>query len=253
MTDDDPRAAIRKKFAKEFSAYEGLVELTNELMDRNPERAIENSERPATGAVGRLFAKGLKTVLAIHLLAREGFGEDAVDLGRTLTNLCIDMAYICEGDSDNRARQWSEVGKYERLKMERGFWGALPDDQESEYRSLRERTGEWTRLGIQGRADRGGTRGIYETSYRHSSSVAHSDSWSTRGFLKSVGDELEAQSGPSDASVDDALLIGATAMAMIVVTWAKFFGMDISDYDRAMRPVLEKGFGAGVGLDATRP
>jgi hypothetical protein len=51
-------------------------------------------------------------------LAREGYSEDAMDPARSLTNLCIDLGYICHSDSETRARQWIAIGSLERLKMQ---------------------------------------------------------------------------------------------------------------------------------------
>jgi hypothetical protein len=56
---------------------------------------------------------------------------------------------------------------------------------------------------------------------------------------------LRHRPNPERRDVDSAIFIGAMAMTAMVATWAQFFGMDITGFDRAMRPVIDNGFGTG--------
>ncbi|MGH7334691.1 MAG: DUF5677 domain-containing protein [Candidatus Rokuibacteriota bacterium] len=242
MSADDIRERIRKTFEKELGAYEKITVLAQDLLDRHRDKFVVVPRRPSTAVVAALFAKAWKTAHAIYLLACAGYGQDAVDLARTLTNLCIDLGYICEGDSDKRARLWSAAGQLERLKIKRDFKGALSKREEARYSRLKALTKPWTDLKIEGRARQSGRQSFYTTTFRHGSSYSHSDSWSAASFLKRNPDAIEALNAPSETDVGDALFMAVVALADIVVTCGQFYGMDIRAFDQEMRPVIEKGF-----------
>lgn len=237
----DIRDLIREKYANEFLAYERLCALAQDLLDQNPDKAVINPERPSTSVVAALFAKAWKTIHAIHLLARKGYGEDAIVLARSLTNLCIDLSYICKEHPDERARQWIAEGKVQRFEMARDLGTPIPD--EAEYRTLKAKSGKW--LNIKERAKRGGSLAFYLTNYRHGSSYEHSDSWSADSFLQPEGDYAVSRNEPSETGAGEALFMGASALIMIVAAWGQFYGMDIRGFDRAMRPIFDMGFGVG--------
>jgi probable HAF family extracellular repeat protein len=72
MTTDDIRAAIRKKFEKEFLAYERLTGLAQELLDRNPDRVAIHSENPRhRSSPGRLSAGDSPISAVSHLMLKK--------------------------------------------------------------------------------------------------------------------------------------------------------------------------------------
>jgi hypothetical protein len=244
-TQDDVRARIRTSFEREFAGYERLTALAQNLLDSHQDKVGIDSGRPSTAVIAALFAKALKTVHAIYLLAREGYGEDAVDLARTLTNICIDVGYICHDESDARASQWMAMGPIERLKMKRDVSG-LTKPEKDQYGQLKTLTKTWTDLGIEGRARQCGRFPMYAMAYRHGSSYSHSDSWSTGQFLTEDTEQLvQAQNQPSGACVDTALFIAAMATYDIVATWGRFYRMDTTAFDHEARSVLDSAFDAG--------
>jgi Family of unknown function (DUF5677) len=239
MTSAKVRAVIATKFAKELAAYEQLGALTQQLLDANTDKVVSVPGRPSTAVVAALFAKALKTSHAIHLLAREGYGEDAMDLARSLTNLCIDLGYICHSDSETRARQWIAIGSLERLKMQRAVTGKLTKGQEARFRRFKSLTKSWTDLGIEGRAKQSGRFMVYATAYRHGSSFSHSDSWSTGSFLKTIGAVIQALNEPGEACVDEALHVAALVTYDLVSTHGRFFGMDTVVFDKTAQSLLD--------------
>src|SRR3989442_1552074 len=228
----DLRATIATKLAKELAAYERLGVLMQELLDANAEKIVTVPGRPSTTVVAGLFAKALKTFHAVHLLAREGYGEDAMDLARTLTNLCIDLGYICHKDSDARSRHWVAIGSLERLKMRRAVTGKLTKGEEARHGRLKGLTKSWTDLKIEGRAKQSGRFMVYATAYRHLSSYSHSDSRSTGSFLKDAGQGLHALNEPSETCVDEALYVSGMVTYDIASTWGRVYGFDTKAFDK---------------------
>ena len=104
------RMEIEAQYSRELDGYVRLGELAWSLLQRNQSRVAIDTARPSTAAVLGLHATARKSFQAIDVLAREGFGEDAMIVARSLTNLCIDLGYICRTDSENRAREWMAPG-----------------------------------------------------------------------------------------------------------------------------------------------
>ena len=84
---NDVRAAIREKYGKALQGCEDLAALDRDIRAAHPILAKGGGRL----AVVFLHAKARKTFGAILLVAREGYGEDAMILARSLTNLCIDL------------------------------------------------------------------------------------------------------------------------------------------------------------------
>src|SRR5262245_944379 len=238
----DVRATIAAKFSQEFAAYERLGTLAQELLDANGDNVVSAPGRPSTVVVAALFAKAMKTFHAVHTLARVGYGEDAMDLARTLTNLCIDLSYICDNDSDSRARQWMAIGPLERLKMRRAVTGKLTKREEARYGRLKTVTKSWTDLKSEGRAKKANRAMLYEVGFRHGSSYSHSDSWSTGSFLRDAGEVIHALNEPSEICVDEALYVAAVSAYDIISTWGRFFGMDTKIFNQTAQSILDSGF-----------
>lgn len=99
---NDVRAAIRERHGKALRACEDLTALDREIRAAHPISAKGGGRL----AVVFLHAKARKTFGAILLLAREGYGEDAMILARSLTNVCIDLAYLTAADTPERVRVW---------------------------------------------------------------------------------------------------------------------------------------------------
>jgi len=128
MSAVDIPAAIRAKFEKELTGYERLLAKADELFGRNQAKAFLDTARPSTAAVLGLYTKARKSIVALHVLATSGYGEDAMIIARSLINLCIDLGYICRTDSDDRARQWIARGRVSRREMAQAF-GLTPPDE----------------------------------------------------------------------------------------------------------------------------
>jgi uncharacterized protein DUF5677 len=87
------------------------------------------SQRKAGGKLAVvLHAKARKTFSAILLLAREGYGEDALILARSLTTLHIDAAYLTAEDTPERVRVWLAFARMHLRKWATSLDRPLQDD-----------------------------------------------------------------------------------------------------------------------------
>jgi uncharacterized protein DUF5677 len=193
-----------------------------------------------------LYAKGRKTAKATLILAREGHGEDATILARSLTNLCINVSYIGDEDSDLRAAQWMAAGWWARKRMAQNLGVVTLDVVEHDYnteegKALAE---EWDRVTIEQRAARAGQEHLYRIAYRHGSAFEHSDSWSVQGYADVHDDRVDLHIGPSTNEVGSALFIGAFALYQVVATVSAFYGFDLGVFDREAQRILDTGFGS---------
>lgn len=233
---------IESKYAREFAGYRRLGGLADELWQRNKARPALDTSRPATAAVLGLYAKAKKSFQAIEQLAAAGFGEDAMIIARSLTNLCIDLAYICRTDSDDRARQWIARGRVSRRTLANTFGHDPPDEAKVDWAKVTARANQWEGKKIRGRADDAGLMNFYRIAYQHGSVFEHSDAWGALAFLDIVDDAVEVQTEPSQQHVGTALLAGAFAFAQTVQTTGVFWGFDFGGLDAEMERVAFDAF-----------
>lgn len=236
------RAEIETRYRRELEGYRRLGVVAYELSQQNESRVALNTARPSTAAVLGLNAKARKTFLAIETVACEGFGEDAMILARSLTNLCIDLGYICRTDSENRAQQWMAQGRVSRRKIAGTFGHRPPDETAVDWTVMTARARQWKAVRIFDRAKDADLLNFYEVAYRHGSVYEHSDAWGALAFLDIVDDAVEVQPDPSPRLVDTALLAGAFAFAQVVEITGRFWGFEFSGRDTQMCSVLTTAF-----------
>lgn len=242
----DVRAAIHAKYGKTFQACEQLAALDHEIRTNNPIRAQGGGRL----AVVFLHAKARKTFHAILLLAREGYGEDALILARSLTNLCIDLAYMTAADTPERVRAWLAYARVQLRKWAAALGRPLEGDTLtwSEEEQLAKK---W--LNVSDRAIRSDTQNFYNLAYRHGSIYEHSDAASFESFMGVTATGFLAKSGPSDAMISDALTIGSTAFADVMTRWATFFKIDLADARTVMEQTVKAALGGLPEAGKTEP
>ncbi len=236
------RMEIEAQYSRELDGYVRLGELAWTLSQRNQSLVAIDTARPSTAAVLGLHAKARKSFQAIDVLAREGYGEDAMIVARSLVNLCIDLGYICRTDSENRARQWMARGRVSRRDMAKTFHRTPSDESTVDWTVMITRAKEWKDVSILNRAKDAGLLNFYEIAYRHGSVYEHSDAWGALAFLDLVADAVEVQPDPSPHLVDNALLIGAFAFAQVVQTVAEFWKFDFGGLDTEIHTVVSTAF-----------
>lgn len=251
---EEIRATIRHQFDRQFVAHEHLCVLTDNLFESNRGKVVFD-ERPSTQAVSFLYAKARKTAEAVHILASEGYGADATILARSLTNLCIDLGYICHDNRDERALQWMAAGWWARRQMAHDLGiteleRAPHDCNTPEGKSLAKR---WKGVNISKRADLAELSHFYLVAYRHGSSFEHSDSWSVESFAEVHDDYVDLHLGPSTSDVRSALFMAVFAFYQIVVTCATFYEFTMGTLHQEAMRLLEEAFGPDIAGDQPPP
>ncbi len=120
---------FEQRFQREFQAYDQVISVADDLLARNEQKFAIDPARRRTRAAALLYGRSRKAVDAVRILAANGYGEDAMVLARSLVNACIDLAYICKLDSDDRTEQWIANGRRARRTMAQEF-GLKPEDEE---------------------------------------------------------------------------------------------------------------------------
>ena len=236
----------------EFSGYQKLQEIADRVFERNEEKVVLDTNRDATLAATALYAKGRKCARAIHLLASEGYGEDALILGRSFINLVIDFEYICgsKGAANALARQWRARGqtiRYEfAMRTKAKLWKGADQIEWKRETALAK---AWKDVSIEQRARAANLLNYYELPYRHGSSFEHSDSWAAASFV-ALEDEgsIGLMTGPGSDFVAFALLAGAFALAQMVKTMGDFYDFDFDSAGAEMETILRTAF-----PESTRP
>jgi len=67
------------------------------------------------------LAKSMKTARAVTILAKNGYGEDAMCLARSMFENYINLAYILKENTSHRAELFFEYGKLDSLKKTENF------------------------------------------------------------------------------------------------------------------------------------
>lgn len=197
-----------------------------------------------------LHAKARKTFGAILLVAREGYGEDAMILARSLTNLCIDLAYLTSADTPERVRAWLASARTQLRRWATSLRRTLQADTVN-WNEEEELAKKW--LNLAERAARSDTQNFYNLAYRHGSIYEHSDAASFETFLAVTAQGFIAKSGPSDTMISDVVTIASTAFADVITRWAAFFKIDLGDARLRMDDLVKTALASLPDADKGTP
>jgi len=95
------KSEIRSKYKALLSFNQELRNLVDKMLDQN-QKMVGPKDRFTAFAIG----KGYKTHGAVFLLCKQGYGEDASILARSLFDLLINLLYIQADKTDKRAYQY---------------------------------------------------------------------------------------------------------------------------------------------------
>lgn len=225
------RKTIQLQYGKTLEACHALAELDREIRQRNPISA----KGPVT-AIVYLHAKAAKTYRAILILAAQGYGEDALILARSLTNLAIDVAYLTVENSTDRVRAWVAYAQIQLRKWANAMEQPLATDT-VDWEQASELAKTWPN--IADRATASGTENFYSRAYRHGSIYEHSDAAGFDSFLTPTATGFRVTLGPSDALVGEALTVAPVAFAEVITRWAAAFHVGLGDAESRMRAIVE--------------
>jgi len=231
---------FERQFRQQFAAYDRVITLADDLMARNATEFAIQPGRRRTRAAGMLYGRARKGMNAIRSLAASGYGEDAMVLARALVNLCIDLAYICRLDSDERTEQWIANGRLARREMAQAFGLKTQDEETTDWKNAAALAKRWRDVNIKQRATDGGLEEFYRVLYRHGSSVEHSDLWGVSTFIERGEDGPVLNTEPSPNLVRESLFACYT-FAQIMQTVGRLFKFDFAGADAEMVRVAQEG------------
>lgn len=227
MSNADKEQRI-KRFQREFDATDTLTKhmvVVQQKYNGKLKLRGDLAEKDLDLAVAAMFVKAEKSYEAIFELCARGFGEDATTLLRSNVNLMINLGYILEEDSVNRASAFVAHGHSEQAKYVRLANKDLPDNlKELNWDNIEKLAPEWRKINIETKAEKARQKYHYNVGYRFYSSVEHSDAWSVSRYVTdwdAVGPKIAG--GPSDILVDIVLPHNVWIMSNIFLQFCAHF------------------------------
>lgn len=216
----------RKKFNSLFVVNDKLKKLAKEMVDLQP--LIDN---PKSGVVAHMMAKGFKTYGVILNLCKNGYGEDAQMLARTLFDAYLIAATVMEDKTDKTAIQYLNFDDFTRLKMfnyvkDKDIYKKKfeqrknnPKPKQESIKEVEERTIKWLEeygKDFKYRWHVGKTTGelakavnmesYFQTAYNLQSQLVHSLARTGDFYLVDDGNRLWMKTEPGEVAVDLALV-----------------------------------------------
>lgn len=128
---EEIKSLIIKKFEENFANFDSIRSITEGIFDQGW-KIKDDSDYEYVMSL--LFSKAFKTYKGINILCKEGYGQDAGILLRSLFEIYVNVAYILKDDSEKRAKRYYEYSYIARKRSvelfdehrlgEKGFKGA---------------------------------------------------------------------------------------------------------------------------------
>lgn len=189
-----------------------------------------------------VLTKAINTNQSIILLCKEGYGEDALMLDRTLLELMISCLYILQDTTGQELTRYNDHGWILQNKAYNYFLNSTPlgDDLKKKIESgssglesiesvaqrtkeLKEKYGkdfggnEWSKKSIAEMAEAVDVKYLYNTVYRLQCMSSHASVGSIPFYLKRTEDGLTAGIGPNLENVDLVLINAFECFLRIVL------------------------------------
>lgn len=212
--------------------------------------------------VAMSFGKGYKTYSAILLLCRNGYGQDALVLARTLFELTVNTLYIFSDSTDGRidrylAYQWvirkkaidyylkdaqltkmlvdkfKEKGKGETIKkvQERA------KEVQEQYKYTNNR---WSKYDLSIMAEEVGLEGVYKTLYKVQNDLVHSTVGSIDDYLLFENQELTVKIGSNNKRVEQCLMHSLHMFSLLTGQFSLYFSLGKDAELQELSKELEK-------------
>ncbi|OGF25280.1 hypothetical protein A2303_03135 [Candidatus Falkowbacteria bacterium RIFOXYB2_FULL_47_14] len=221
------------------------------------EKSLTNHPEPKEEKAGLLLyavGKADKTLCAIVLLCRNGMGEDALILCRSIFEICITVEYIFKDQTDYRAKRYFSYDWVQRKKM-LGYISTVPHMKKyltpdnlqiandikknaKKVNMLYKYGSTWSDKSIYEMASDVGFLDLYQTAYRIQCNLSHSNPRSMNDYFKEENGHLIINSGPSDNLVQETLVTSFHSYYYILMKLNNYFK---KGHDTELR-VIEKEF-----------
>ncbi|MDD2681137.1 MAG: DUF5677 domain-containing protein [Patescibacteria group bacterium] len=190
------------------------------------------------------IAKADKTLCAAALLCRNGMGEDASILCRSIFELSLTIEYIFSDQTNDLAKRYFRYDWIQRKKMygymirSGRFQKYLLSTESQQIISTINKEAKkvnkkynygnsWSDKSIYEMANSTGLLGLYETAYRIQCNLSHSNPRSSNDYFKEEGGRLILNSGPSDNLVTETLVTVFGCYLHIVVKINDYFNKGV--------------------------
>ena len=246
---------IRSTFKNLFS-FNHQLKL---LVDGYLKKEIRNIG-PKDALIAFTLAKAYKTHLAIMLLCKEGYGEDASILNRTIFELLITLLYILKDPTDERAYRYyafdwilrERMFNYTEQKPElllqleqRELKPEVGDVSISEIKQMAKQVQtkykykgyNWSDKSLGKMAEEVGRNGQYKTMYRLSSQHTHSHSRVMNDYVKRTENGFINFAGISDNWVEEDLVMGFDFFSGIFAAASDRYGWK---GEKELEPLFDK-------------
>ncbi len=206
---------------------------------------VKFERKPINWFIALMFAKAIKTHSALTLLCRQGYGEDAFVLARSLFEIVLDVTYILKEDTEKRLCRYldfywkassSRIGEFSKnLPSETS--GELIFDRESiekiydkaaqvQEKHKYDRTENWLNKKDWEMAEELGMKDDYDTIYKIMCGFAHTDISALLMFTDLDNKENPTISFlPSNKHVKEVLLFGFEFIFKIVTYWSELLAI----------------------------
>ncbi|MFA6522722.1 MAG: DUF5677 domain-containing protein [Patescibacteria group bacterium] len=250
---------IRSKYKALLSFNQELRTLADKILDKN-QKMVGPRDMFTAFAIG----KGYKTHGAILLLCKQGYGEDASILARSLYDLLINLLYIQADQTDGRAYRYFQYDWILRKKM---FTYVLekpeimdkilertnnprPDDttikEVEEQAKLSQEKNNYTERGwsdksLHDMSKEVGRIDAYKTVYRLQCQLDHNATRSVNEYAKHTQGGIVFEVGQSENWVEESLVIAFDFYYSILVAFNSQFksGFDKEILDLENRYITE--------------
>ena len=223
---EEVKGIIIKKFEKNFVNFDAICSITDEIFDQGW-RARKKSVYEYVMSL--LFSKAFKTYKGISILCKEGYGQDAGILLRSLFEIYVNIAYISKDKSEERAKRYYEYSYIKKKHLvelfdnyrleEEGFKDAgefIRRNREEIYRlynkvkdNYKNENGKkdefrWSGKSIKGMASECGLGTDYAVVFFIFSQLVHSSSMTERSYVHAniAGRQIASDVGPSEEYIE---------------------------------------------------
>jgi hypothetical protein len=195
------------------------------------------------------FGKAYKTHSAILILCKNGYGQDAAILARSLFELAITSLYILKDSTNNKAERWFDYDwirrnkMYEYMKLESRFIELLkekskdlPEDPMIEIKRMAQEMQKkhnyksglgWSDKNIFDMTRDVNLESLYPTVYKLHTEIHHSGVGSINDYFSQEEDAIVADVGPSQKWVDETLVGSFHFFSILVEKWSSIFKLSL--------------------------
>ena len=250
---------IKSKYKALLSFNQELRNLADKMLDKE-QKMVGPRDMFTAFAIG----KGYKTHGAVLLLGKQGYGEDASILARSLFDLLINLLYIQDDQTDGRAYRYFQydwilrkkmftyaLGKPEIMdKIQERTNNPRPDDTtiqevEEQAKLSQEKNNYiergWSDKSLHDMAQEVGRIDAYKTVYRLQCQLDHNATRSVNEYAKQSQSGIVFEVGQSGNWVEESLVIAFDFYYSILVAFNSHFkaGFDKEISDLENRYVTE--------------